>query len=1048
MLHAIVRFCVERRVAALVVTLLIAAYGVHAYLRTPIEAFPDVTNLQINVIAQLPGLAPEEIERQLTVPLERVLNGLPGAITMRSESLFGLSLIFITFDDDADVFRSRMLVSERISTASVPEEADIKLAADATPLGEIFQYRISSDRHDLYQLRAAQEWTVSRVLRQVPGVADVVSFGGFLEELHVEVDPDRLVSLDLTLADVTESLESSSLSVGGGFLENGEQELGIRGIGVLRGPDDIAKVPVDSESDVPILVGDVARVIQSKTPRRGTVGLNGDPEIVEGFVLLRRGENPTEVLRGVHEKLDELHGKILPKGMRIEAFYDRTQLVNLTLSTVHKSLLEGFLLVVAIVWLFLRTLRGSLVVACLIPLSLLSAFIGLYFLGMPANLISMGAIDFGLLVEAAIVLTESVIHQMSHHKPQSKREILSLVVRATLNVARPTLFAMSIIIAALIPVFALERVEGRIYRPLALTYSMALIAALVFAMTAIPALLALVLRVKDSGLREPHFVGWLRDRYERWITFVMGKRWLPIAIGALAISVAATVVGRIGTEFMPALDEGDLVIFVEMPNSISLNEGRDLLNDVRIRLQAFPEVMATMSEHGRPEDGTDNEGPNMSETFVRLRPADQWREGVDKDALIDEMRAALTSIPGVRFNFSQPIKDNVEEAGSGVRGQVVLKVFGQDLEAMRTSLLAAVDVLKDIPGVVDLDMYRDTSMPQLQVEFDREALAREGIAMTDAQQTLETALAGTVVNEVWQGERPIPVRVRLPLESHVDADRIGDVLIPNRRGALLPLRDLARIDIKTGRAAINREANSRTMALKFNVQGRDLGSAIQDAMAAVDAKVPAPDGHYFQWSGEFENQQRAIARLSLIVPISVMIVFGLLYMALGTLRGAFVILLAAPFALTGGVFALGGAGLPLSVSAAIGFVALLGPVSLGGILVLSAIEEERNRGIERAEAIISGAKIRFRADVMTALLAMFGLLPMAFSTGVGSETQRPFALVMVGGMGTALLVALFIVPVIYSWLGPRTLPQKDAIDDESATATTTPTTTPVAGESH
>ncbi len=1020
MLEKLVRLCVERRLAALAITLGIAAYGVHAYLKTPIEAFPDVTNLQINVIAQRPGLAPEEIERQLTVPLERVLNGIPGSISMRSESLFGLALIFITFDDDVDVFRSRMLVAERIATADISEDAEVRLAPDATPLGEVLQYRVASDRHNLHELRAAQEWTISRVLRQVPGVADVVSFGGYLEEIHVEVDPARLDAHDLTLAEVSRALESSSMNIGGGFLRAGEQELGIRSIGVIRDTEDIARVVIRRDDGLPITVGDVARIVQSSTPRRGTVGLNLEPEVVEGFVLLRRGENPTEVLHAVHRKIAELHDRILPDGMRIEPFYDRTVLVDHTVATVHRSLAEGFLFVVAIVWLFLRTIRGSLVVASLIPLSLLSAFIGLHALGMPANLISMGAIDFGLLVEAGVVLTENVIHQMSHARPRTAREILRLVISATVNVGRPTLFAMSIIIAALIPIFALERVEGRIYQPLAMTYSFALIAALIFAMTTIPALLAFVLRPKDAESVEPHFVTILRERYGRVVTGAMRRRWIPLGVGALIIASAILVVSELGSEFMPALDEGDIVVFVEMPSSISLEEGRDLLVEVRRRLLAFPEVIATLSEHGRPEDGTDNEGANMSETFVRLRHRDAWREGLTKDSLIHEMRAALATIPGVKFNFSQPIRDNVEESGTGVRGQVVLKVFGTDLDGMERALHEALSRLAQIEGVVDLDIYRNTSMPQLQIELDRDALVREGITVDDAQRTLETALAGSVVNEYWVEERPVPIRVRLPRTEREDRDRIGELLVPNDEGARVPLRALSSLEIRTGRASINREDNSRTMALKFNVQGRDLGSVIAEAMAVVESDVHPPHGHYFVWSGEFENQERALARLSIVVPLSLLIVFGLLYLALGSFRGAVVILLAVPFALTGGVFSLALAGLPLSVSAAIGFVALLGPVSLGGILVLSAIEEQRLAGLARADAIIAGAKMRFRADVMTALLAMFGLMPMALGTGIGSETQRPFALVMVGGMATALLVALFIVPTIYSFIGATT----------------------------
>jgi len=1041
MLHAIVRFCVERRIAALVVTALIAAYGVHAYLRTPIEAFPDVTNLQINVIAQLPGLAPEEIERQLTVPLERVLNGLPGAISMRSESLFGLALIFITFDDDADVFRSRMMVSERVATASVPDDAVVRLAPDATPLGEVLQYRVSSDRHDLYQLRAAQEWTIARVLRQVPGVADVVSFGGFLEELHVEADPARLEAHAVTLAELGDALGRASLNVGGGFLRTGEQELGVRGVGVLREPEDIARVVIRHTGGLPITVGDVARIVQSHAPRRGTVGLNDQAEVTEGFVLLRRGENPSEVLHGVHQRIADLHARILPKGMRIEAFYDRTALVDQTLSTVHHSLAEGFVLILGVVWLFLRMWRGSLIVTSIIPLALLSAFSGLYLLGMPANLISMGAIDFGILVDAAVVLVENVIHEMSHRRPKTHREILGLVVHAAVDVARPTLYAMAIIVAALAPIFSLERVEGRIFRPLALTYSLALTASLVFAFTVVPALLAVVLRAKDAEIKEPLFVVWLRDRYQRVVAAGVRRSKVTMVLALTLLFLGGAVGAQLGTEFLPALDEGDLVVFVEMPSSIALEEGRDILTEVRRRLLTFPEVIATMSEHGRPEDGTDNEGANMSETFVRLRPRTQWRDGVTKDSLVESMRALLNAIPGVRFNFSQPIKDNVEESGSGVRGQVVLKVFGNDLDAMRGALSSAVETLSAIEGVVDLDIYRDTSMPQLQVEFDRESLAREGIAMIDAQRTLETALAGTVVNEMWLGERPVSVRLRLPSSERDDRERVGDILITNADGARIPLRDLAKIEIRTGRASINREDNSRTMALKFNVQGRDLGSVIKEAMAAVESKVKAPADHFFMWSGEFENQQRATERLAIIVPLSLLVVLGLLYSALGSMRSAALILVAAPPALTGGVFAIAAAGIPLSVSAAIGFIALLGQVSLAGLLVLSAVEQRWHGGTERIASIVEGSTLRFRAVLMTALLAMLGLIPMAFGTGVGSETQRPFALVIVGGMVTTLLSALFILPALYAAFGPRALPQKEAIDEG-------PAAMPVAGESH
>lgn len=1019
MLKAIIETCVQRRVAALLVTLLVALFGVRAYLDTPIEAFPDVTNAQVTVITQAPGLAPQEVERQLTVPLERVLNGTPELLLLRSESLFGLSLITLTFADDANAFVARTVVSQRIQGADLPAGAIPELAPEATPLGEIYQYRLTSDRHDLVDLRGWQEWTVARLLRQVPGVADVVSFGGFLEEVHVEVDPILLETYELTLADVTAALASSNVNVGGGFLRTGDQQLSIRGIGYLTSAEDVKRVVLRADVGTPVTVGDVARVIRSHTPRMGTVGHDDQRDVVEGFVLLRRGENPSRVLGGIHAKVDEINARVLPTGMAIAPFYDRSELVDLTLATVHRNLLEGFLLITAVVWLFLRSIRGSAVVAVVIPLSLATAFIGLHWLDVPANLISMGAIDFGILVDGAVVLVENVLHEAREQRPTRRQEMVALVARAALDVARPTFYAMAIIVAALIPVFSLERVEGRIFRPLALTYSLALAGALVLALTVVPALCALLLRPGDVA-GEPRVLAAVRNGYARVLGWFLDHGWASAVLAAALLTAGGAVGSRLGSEFLPELDEGDLVVFVEMPASISLERGQDVLIETRRRLLEFPEVVATLSEHGRPEDGTDNEGVNMSETFVRLRPRESWRPGWVKERLVEAMRATLEEIPGVRFNISQPIKDNVEESVSGVRGKVVLKVFGEDLDAMRSTLLAATEVLRTIDGVVDLDLYRDTTAPQLQIRFDREALARHGIAMQDAQAVVETALAGRIATEFWRGERIVPVRVRLPVAERLDVGRIEGVLLPTPSGARIPLRELAAIEITAARASINRESNSRTMALKFNVEGRDLGSAIDEAMRVVDAGVTPPEGAWLAWSGEFENQERAIGRLRVVIPLSLLVVIGLLYGALQSGRAALAILLVVPPALCGGLFALATAGQVLSVSAAIGFVALLGQVSLAGLLVVGAIESRRAGGALLREAVREGCRSRFRAVLMTALLAMLGLLPMAIAVGVGSETQRPFALVIVGGMTTTLVTALLILPVVYVWVAGRT----------------------------
>jgi len=1013
MLRQLIELCIRKRLAILVVTAGIAAYGINAYLSLPIEAYPDVSNVQVKVIAQLPGQAPEEIERQVTVPIERALNGTPGAILMRSESLFGLSLVSLTFDDDVDSFRSRAVVNERLTEADLPEGTNVKLAPEATPLGEIYQFRVMSDRHTYMETRSELEWTISRILLQVPGVADVVTFGGYLKETRVEIDPVRLLAHNLSLADVKQAISESNRNVGGGFLPHGEQQLTVRGVGYLGGPQDIQDIVLKSEGGTPVTVGDVSRVLLSHTPRLGAVGYNVEGEVAEGFALLRRGENPSVVLEGIHQKVAELNDSILPKGMKIMPFYDRTDLVSETLGTVHHNLLFGFLLVVGIVWLFLRSLRSSLIVASVIPLALLTAFIGLQAIHLPANLISMGAVDFGILVDGAVVLVENALHEGQRVRPKRKRELLELITHSAVEVARPTFFAMAIIIAALIPVFTLQRVEGRIFRPLALTYSFALLGALVFALTLIPALCGAVLRPSDVETGEPALIERLRNGYRQIIDRLFSRRWLVFAaVGALTVATGLAA-SRLGSEFLPELDEGDIVIFVEMPSSISLERGGEILQEVRRRLLTFPEVLETLSEQGRPEDGTDNENVNMSETFVHVAPRDKWRYGMTKDRLYEEMRQSLTQIPGVTFNFSGPIKDNVEEAVSGVRGQVVLKVFGSDLVGMKTTLQQTLPVLAKIPGVVDLELYRDATVPQLQIVLDRKALARAGITVNSAEDVVQTALAGTIPTTYWEGERPVPVRLIFPAAERANEAQIGSILVPTASGGHVPLREVARIEQTAGKSDITREANSRMLALKFNVEGRDLGSVVTDAIAAVKRDVKVPEGSYLVWGGEFENQKRALARLGVIVPISFLVVFVLLVMALGNVTSALSVLVVAPFAMSGGVFGLGLAKIPLSVSAAVGFIALLGQVCLASLLVVSAVDQRRKQGEDLRTAIIGGAASRFRTVLMTALLAILGLMPAALSSGVGSETQRPFAVVIVTGLVTAVAVTLFVLPFVY-----------------------------------
>ncbi|XAH25874.1 CusA/CzcA family heavy metal efflux RND transporter [Xylophilus sp. GW821-FHT01B05] len=1035
MLRALITFAVQRRLVALTATIAIALYGVYAYLNTAIEAYPDVTNVQVGIIAQAPGLAPEEVERQITLPLERVLNGTPGLTALRSESYFGLAMISMVFNDQTKSAAARAEVIQRLPQAELPDEVQPEMAPDYTPLGKIFYYRLNSDRHTLPELRTEQEWTITRMLKQVQGVADVVSIGGFVKEFHVEVSPMRVQGLGLTLGDVVEAISKSNKNVGGGLLRRGEQSLIVRGIGLLKTPADIESVVLKADGGTPVTVGDVARVTQSHTPRQGSVGMDEHDDVVQGIVLLKRDENPSKVLEQIHLKVQQLNDKVLPRGMRMETNYDRSDLVSHTLATVYHNLLFGATLIVGVLWLFLRSVRGSLIVATVIPMSLLVAFIGLYLLGMPANLISMGAIDFGIIVDGAVVLTENIIRNARLRQPRTRADMRALIIDSAIAVARPTLFAMAIVIAALIPVFSLQSIEGRIFRPLALTYTFALVGALVFALTLVPALCALLLKPKDVVIAEPRVFDWMHHRYQSLLNRLLEsgrRRWGVITAAIAALVLAAVSALTLGTEFLPELDEGDVYVLVQMEPSISLETGREVLRDIRARLGAFPEAITAISEQGRPESGTDNETINMAKVLVRLKPHADWRKGLDKKQLVDQMRASLQEIPGVAFNFAQPIRDSVEESTSGARGHVVLKLFGPDIETLRAKLQQAKTAIAPISGVVDLDLYRDAPAPQLHIEFNRQELARRGISVESAESAVEIALAGQVVTTLWEGEHGVPVRVRLPYADRMDEAAIREIAVAAPGGATVPLHALASIGIKVGNSSIFREGNARFMALKFNVEGRDIGSVVKDALAAVDRAVEVPEGYQAVWGGEWENQQRAAERLKIVIPLSLVIVFALLYGALGSARSAGIILLTAPFAMVGGVVALHLTGIDLSISAAIGFIALLGQVALVGLLVLSSVETlRREQGMALVPALIEGTAERMRSVLLVTLLALLGLLPMALSTGVGSETQRPFASVIVGGMAILPLVALFLLPVLYAFLGPRQLRTGSSeVDDE------------------
>lgn len=1012
MLEALLNLAVKRRTAVLVACLAFFVYGVACFLDLKIEAFPDVTNLQVQLIALVPGQAAEEVERQVTLPLERELNGLPGQIGIRSISVFGLSQVTLTFDDNTDVYFARQQVGERLTKVELPEGITATLGPLYTPVGEIYRYTLESPRHGTMELRTYQDWVVERHLRQVPGVVDLVTFGGSQRQIEVHVDPVRLRAYSLTLAQVHESLSKSNMNAGGGYLPRGEQEFVVRGLGRIESIEDVKNAVISTKTGTPVLVRDVARVIEGAVLRRGGAGRNENHETVEGIVLMRKGENASNVLKGVRAKVEELNEKILPKPMRLVPFYDRSWLTNRTLATVGKNLLEGAALVIGVLYLFLASFRGALLSALIIPFSMLTAFVFLYHRGMPANLISMGSIDFGMLVDAAVVLIESIHRHLAHKKARNPHDIQVAIIAGAREVIRPTLFSMAIIIAALLPILTLQRVEGRIFAPLAYTFCTALLGALVFAVLLIPAGTSFY-RKTESLEHEPRWLAWLKRVYGRSLVVVIRARWLTVGV-ALAILGGALYLGsHLGAEFLPELNEGDIYITALLPNSVSLDEGVKLTTRMRKVVRTYPETTDVLSQIGRPEDGTDSAQVNQVTMHVKLAPDEDWTTGRSKEALIDAMRTDLESIPGVMFNFSQPIVDNVMENISGVIGMVSVKAFGPDPEKLAGVADGVKRAIESVQGAVDVGLFKSGSLPQLQVKVDRAKMGRYGVYVAELQKTLEMALSGKTATYYWEGEWKFPVVVRLRSNARDNIADIERLPVDTGSGQRVPLSELAKVSVEFGRMAVFRESNSPFVAIKANVRGRDLAGWVAEAQAKVASAVKLPEGVYLVWGGEFENQQRAMARLAIIVPASLGVIFALLVMALASVRSALLILVNAPFALIGGIVALYLTNVHLSVSAAVGFIALLGQAVLNGVILVSYINDLRKRGRSITEAVLEGATVRLPTVLMTALLAGFGLVPAALSHAMGSETQRPIALVVTGGLISATLLTLFVLPALY-----------------------------------
>jgi cobalt-zinc-cadmium resistance protein CzcA len=1013
MIHRIIAFCLQQRLLIVSTAVLLAAIGILTFERLPIQAFPDVQNVFVQVVTQYPGQAPEEVEKLISLPIEKEMNGLPHMITMRSVSIFGLSVVTLIFDDDAEDYFSRQQVLERLKGVSLPADVKPMLGPLTTGIGEIYRYRIEAPGVPLVEQRAIQDWLIERTLRSVHGVTDVVAFGGGVKQYQVNVDSSKLRNYDLTLPDLYRAIASNNANTGGGYIDHGNEAMVVRGAGLLRSADDVGYIVVASREGVPVFVKNVADVVIGPQPRTGIVGFNERDDVVQGIVLLLKGSNATRVLKGVKEKIDYLNNYGLPQGVRIVPIYDRTELIQHTVNTVERNMVEGAVLIFAVLVIFLRRFWASLVVIVVVPLSLLFAFILIDVKHVSANLISLGAIDFGIIVDSAVVLVEAIMVKVTLDMSQraSPAHMRQSMLSTTAEMARPILFSKAILIIAFIPIFTFQRVEEKIFSPMAFTLTFALLGSLIISLTLVPVLLSYLLGPRLTESRNPLIQG-MEKRYLTILKAVLRHpRKLFIGAGiALALSLASWPI--IGTEFMPKLDEGNVWLTVTLPTPVSLTKAKELERDIRASLLEFREARSVLTQLGRPEDGTDPKGFNNLEVLVDLKPKDTWRFR-DKDELVKAMAKRLSVFPGLQFNFSQVIQDNVEEAISGVKGEIAIKVFGDNLKILQEKANQITGILRSIEGATDVAAEQQSGLSQLVISIDREKIARFGINVADVEDVIAMAVGGKAATQMLEGERRFDVTVRLSPEARDSVGAIEDITVLARAGSRIPLAELAEIKTSQGASRISRENNMRLIAIKCNLIGRDQGSFVAEAQQKVSRQVKLEPGYHMVWSGQFENQERAMKRLSFIVPVSFSLIFVLLFWAFRSVRNASLIVLNVPFSLIGGLIALLLAGIHLSVSAAVGFIALFGIAVQNGVILLSQINSLRREGIPINEAIIQGSVSRLRPVVMTALMAMLGLLPAALSTSVGSETVKPFAVVIIGGLVSATILTLTLLPALY-----------------------------------
>ena len=1022
MINALIRFAVSQRLLVLLMVLIMSGAGVYSLINLPIDAVPDVTNVQVQVLTAAPSLAPLEIERQITFPVEVAMSGLPDIEEIRSVSKFGLSAVTVVFHDSVDTYFARQLVLERLSQAreQIPENiGSPEMGPISTGLGEIYQYELKAEKgsgYDATALRTIQDWSVRRQLLGVPGVTEVNSFGGYEKQYQVRLDTAKLQSYNLSLREVVAAVAQNNANVGGAYIEHGSEQYLLRGIGLVSSPDDIANIIVKTGKEgIPVYVRDLGEIVTGATVRQGAVTADGEGEIVAGIAMMLKGENSRTVVDRVKERVEQVK-KTLPQGVQLIPFYDRTELVNRTIWTVAKNLIEGAILVIIVLILLLGNWRGSLLVATIIPLSMLFAAILMRVFNVSGNLMSLGALDFGLIVDGAVVMVENTVrrraeaqHAGSHERPERT------ILEACTEVGRPVVFAVAIIMIVYLPILSLTGIEGKMFKPMALTVVFALLGSLILSLTYVPAAMTFLLRGHVSE-KESFLIRIAKRWYRPALAFMHTKRLAAIAAAVVLVVISAIIFPFLGSEFIPRLDEGSLAVQVQQLPSVSLTTSIKTTTDVERVLKQFPEVTKVVSKTGRAEVATDPMSIDFSDLYIELKPPAQWTTTDSKSELVERMSEALENgVPHATFSFSQPIELRVSELISGVRSDIAIKLFGDDLDTLKKSADEIGRVVRQVRGAEDVKVEATSGLPQLQIIPDRAAISRYGINVADVNELVESIVAGKDAGLVYEGEQRFNLVVRLADETSRDIETIKSLLVPAPNGARVPLAQLADIQLVEGPAQISREDTRRRIGVELNVRGRDIGSFVAEAQEKIAQQVKLPPGYYVTWGGTFENLERASARLLIVVPLALFLIFVLLFTTFGSVKQALLIYTGIPFAIVGGIFALALRGMPFSISAGVGFIALFGVAVLNGVVMVSYINKLREEGKSVVDAVREGAETRLRPVLMTALVASLGFIPMAIATSAGAEVQRPLATVVIGGLITSTLLTLLILPTLYGW---------------------------------